>query len=582
MKGALFCMINISNLFPFRYGIFLKLLTTFLMVCIPIYLIGTLMSKSGVDIIRQQVLVLMKQKSDYFVSSMESELKNVLQLQENFLKDSDLQMISIRSDTLRPYEKTKTINDLHSKLMTLAASSRYIKEAFVLMPNLERRLSSVSGHTEMDPQELNDFLSRRPARSGIVALDDRLFIPMGFPYLTNSQFLLVIELSVDKISKDLADMNEQGTGVSYLMSNGNTDRFLIPSIDVPAGNSLLITHTTGIDSSLFKLDGISYLRFAKPFLVSGWTLVTIAEEDEMLKPVHAFKKWSTMLYIISILVIVFVSYLLLRFIHKPLRKLMQAFKKVEIGQFDINLQHRNKDEFHYLYNQFNQMTARLKFLVQQVYEQMIRSQRAELKQLQSQVNPHFLYNSLYILYRMAQEEDFEGVSAMSKHLGEYFKFITQNKDDFVSLEKELQHAKVYASIQQIRFGSRISIQFDEQGSLQSWEVPRLIVQPFLENAIVHGLEDVYEGKIHVRVEANPGSLTIEIEDNGKGAPTELLRKWEEAGGLEHEFGDHALWNVHRRLQLRYGKGSGIRLRTNPLGGLTAALILTTEGAVTYE
>jgi len=574
---------KLSALFPFRYGIFLKLLTTFLLVFIPVYLISSLMSKSGVDIIRQQILVLMEQKSDFFVSSMDSELKRVFQLQEDFLKDPDLQAISIRSDTLTPYEQTKTINDLHSKLYTLSVSSRYIKEAFIIIPKMERRLSSLTGQTELIPQELNDLLAKKVSNSELVSIHDRIYSPMGFPHLNNGLFFVVIELSVPKIREELTDPKAVGNGTSYIMSNDADSSFIIPSMDATEETLPFIQQTASMEETSFHIDNKSYLRFTKSFTFSDWSFVTVVEESQMLHPVYSFKRWLTVLYVIAILVIVIVSLLLLRFIHKPLRKLMQAFKLVEIGQFDIHLQHRNKDEFQILYQQFNQMTAQLKILIQQVYEQTIRSQKAELKQLQSQVNPHFLYNSLFILYRMAQEEDYEGVSGMSKHLGDYFKFITQNKADFVPLEKELQHAKVYTFIQQTRFGNRITFHFTEQGSLNEWEVPRLIIQPFLENAIVHGLEDTYaNGMVNVRVSASTDRLIIEIEDNGKGASPEQLKKWEEKSTLEDEFGDHALWNVHRRLQLRYGNNSGIHLEANSFGGLTATLTIITEGEKDHE
>jgi two-component system sensor histidine kinase YesM len=570
--------LKLSALFPVRYGIFMKLLTTFLLVFIPVYLISSLMNKSGVDIIRQQLLVLMEQKSDFFVSSMDSELERVFQLQEDFLKDQDLQAISIRLDTLTPYEQTKTINDLHSKLYSLSVSSRYIKEALIIMPNIQRRLSSLTGQTELKPQELDDLLRKKISNSGLVALDDRIYIPMGFPHLNNAMFFVVIELSVSKIREELADPKAIGNGTSYIVSNEGNSSFVIPAAGANAETMQFIQQTAAVHDTAFRLDNKSYLRFTKSFKFSDWSFVTIVEEGQMLQPVYSFKIWLTVLYAIAGLVVLVVSLLLLRFIHKPLRKLMHALKMVEIGQFNINLQHSHKDEFHYLYRQFNQMTAQLKILVQQVYEQTIRSQKAELKQLQSQVNPHFLYNSLYILYRMAQAEDFEGVSAMSKHMGDYFKFITQNKADFIPLDKELQHAKTYTLIQQIRFGSRIAFQYTEYGSIDGWEVPRLIIQPFIENAIVHGLEDTHkDGIVHVRIIATSRRLTIEIEDNGKGVSLEQLQKWDNKAALEDEFRDHALWNVHRRLQLRYGNSSGVQLQSNHFGGLTATLSILTEG-----
>ncbi|MFC3803834.1 sensor histidine kinase [Cohnella sp. GCM10012308] len=574
---------KLSALFPVRYGIFMKLLTTFLLVFIPVYLISSLMNKFGVDIIRQQLLVLMEQKSDFFVSSMDSELERVFQLQQDFLKDQDLQAISIRSDTLTPYERTKTINDLHSKLYALSGSSRYIKEALIMMPNIQRRLSSLTGQTELEPKELDDLLHKKTSNSGLVASDDRIYFPMGFPHLNNAMFIVVIELSVSKIREELADPKAIGNGTSYIVSNEGNSSFVIPAAGANAETMQFIQQTAAMQDTAFRLDNKSYLRFTKSFKFSNWSFVTIVEEGQMLQPVYAFKTWLTVLYAIAGIVVLVVSLLLLRFIHKPMRKLMQALKMVEIGQFNINLQHSHKDEFHYLYQQFNKMTAQLNILVQQVYEQTIRSQKAELKQLQSQVNPHFLYNSLYILYRMAQAEDFEGVSAMSKHLGDYFKFITQNKADFIPLDKELQHAKTYTLIQQIRFGSRIAFQFTEYGPVDGWEVPRLIIQPFIENAIVHGLEDTHkDGMVHVRIIATPHRLTIEIEDNGKGVSLEQLQKWDNKAALEDEFRDHALWNVHRRLHLRFGNSSGVQLQSNHFGGLTATLTILTERENVYE
>jgi len=567
------------TIFPFRYGIFLKLLMTFLAVCIPIFIVSSLMNQSGVNVIRQQVLLLMEQKSEYLISSIDKELKRIFFLQEHFLQDSDLHTISISPITMSRYEYAKTISDLRSKLTTLEASSKYIKEVFVLFPNHHKRLSASAGISDLDAQELARFVTTKPAESGLVTLNEQLFFPMGVPYLTNNQFLFVIELSTERISEDLIDPTAQGHGISYIKVAGNDTSFIIPAQNISKEQQSLIQYSSDSDDTMFKMKDQNYLRFSQSFTFADWTFVTLAQEDYILQPVHSFKLWSYVLYTLSIAVVLIISVSLLRFIHKPLRQLMQAFKKVEIGQFDIHLRHGHKDEFHYLFQHFNQMTNQLKVLVKEVYEQTIRSQRAELKQLQSQINPHFLYNSLYIVYRLAQDEDFEGTSTLTKQLGDYFKFITQNQADFIPLKMEIEHAKIYTSIQQFRIGKRIQFHFQEHGTLDDWEVPRLIIQPFLENAIVHGLENVMrDGCITIRITAAAHRLEIEIEDNGKGMSQEQLDKWKIPGLHADEFGDHALWNIHRRLQLRYGENSGLSLHINSFGGLTAALMIQEEGS----
>ncbi len=559
---------KLSTFFPFRYGILQKLFTIFLIVLVPIYIIVYLMSNSGVNIIRQQILTLMEQKSDYFVSATDSELERIAKLQKDMADDPDLQSLSIRPDTLRDYERAKAINDLESKLRTLSESSRYIKEAFVIIPSIERRISSFSGMKDIDQNEFARLLDNKASASGLTSIDERIFFVLGVPYMTKFNYLMVVELSISKIGVDLGSMNSNGNGTVFIWSNETEKPSIIPAVGVTDEIIRFNRQSSELEGTAFRIGNKNYLRFTKSFEFPDWALVTVVEEDQILLPVHSFKEWLIVLSVISIIVFVIASFLLYRYIHKPLRKMMQAFKKVEVGQFDTSLVHTNKDEFYYLFQQFNQMTSQLKILVQQIYEQKIHSQRSELKHLQSQVNPHFMYNSLYTVALMAKEEDYEGVTSMSRHLGDYFKFITQNKADLIPLEKEVQHAKVYASIQEVRFGSRIRFDFQETGDTSEWEVPRLIIQPFLENAIIHGLEDIRQGgRLCVRIIAKPTSLIIEIEDNGKGMPQDKLKKWQEESIIPDEWEDHALWNVHRRLRLRYGDKSGVKLQTNDNGGL---------------
>lgn len=574
---------KLSTVFLFRYGILQKLFTIFLIVLIPIFIIVYFMSESGVDIIRKQTLTLMEQKSDYFVSATDSELERIAKLQKDLTDDPDLQSISLRPDTLRDYERAKAINDLQSKLQTISESSRYIKEAFVIIPRIERRISSFSGMTDIDQNEFARFQTNKASASGLTSFDDRVFFVLGVPYMSKINFLLVVELSISKIGSDLGSLNSTGNGTVFIWSNETDEPSIIPAVGATEEVMRFNRQSAQFEGTAFQIDNKSYLRFTRAFEFPDWSLVTVVEEDQILLPVYAFKEWLMVLSVISGIVFVIASFLLYRYIHKPLRKMMQAFKKVELGQFDTHLTHTNKDEYYYLFRQFNQMTSQLKILVQQVYEQKIHSQRSELKHLQSQVNPHFMYNSLYTVALMAKEEDYEGVTSMSRHLGDYFKFITQNKADLIPLEKELHHAQVYISIQQVRFGGRIDFEFRKEGDTALWEVPRLIIQPFLENAIMHGLENIRQGgRLQVRTFAGINSLKIEMEDNGKGIPQDKLKKWQEGSIIPDEWEDHALWNVHRRLRLRYGDNSGVKLLANENGGLTVILLIHREGGMKDE
>jgi len=559
--------------FQFRYGIFLKLLTTFMIICIPLFLISSLMFKSAVNIIRQQVLVLMEQKVDFRVASLDAELERIFLLQERFLFDEDLQFLSMNPLTSFNYDRFKSINDLRAKLTTLATSSKYIKDVNVMMPHIKKRLSPTTGLVDLDEQEYRYFMNNKPNSSGLLADQNRLYFSTGFPHFMNNNFLLILELSIPKISADLSDAQNASFSTSYIRINDAASPFLIVASGATDEELQYIAQTAASDEPpAGKRQG--YLSLDKPFSYTDWHLVSIAQEASILQPVNKFKIWLYLLYAILVVIVFLASVMLFRFIHRPFRKLIKGFKMVSMGQYGLHLHHPNKDEFHYVFQQFNQMTQQLGVLIKQVYEQTIHRQKAELKHLQSQINPHFLFNSLYILYRMAEEEDYYGVTTLSKHLGDYFKFITHTKDDFIPLAAELQHASVYTSIQEMRIGKRIVFSFTEEGDLGDWVVPRLIVQPLIENAILHGLENTSkDGLVHVAVRMEQRCLCIEVADNGKGMDANALENWSKAANGDEAESDHALWNVHRRLQLYYNKESGIRLFANAMGGLTARIII---------
>uniref|UniRef100_UPI00137593B5 sensor histidine kinase n=1 Tax=Paenibacillus luteus TaxID=2545753 RepID=UPI00137593B5 len=172
----------------------------------------------------------------------------------------------------------------------------------------------------------------------------------------------------------------------------------------------------------------------------------------------------------------------------------RAFKRVEEGNLDLNIRHHKDDEFGFLYERFNEMLVNLQISIDEVYNQQIHRQNAELKQLQSQINPHFLYNCLFSIIRLIKMQKEDEAVQFTNQLAKYFQFITRNTRDTVPLENEAAHARNYVMLQLTRFSDRVTIDFgDIPEKLKPISVPRLIIQPLVENAFVHGLENVTEG-----------------------------------------------------------------------------------------
>jgi len=261
--------------------------------------------------------------------------------------------------------------------------------------------------------------------------------------------------------------------------------------------------------------------------------------------------------------------------------LINAFRQVQKGNLNVRITHNWKDEFEVLSSQFNLMVERLNQLIQEVYEHTIREQQLELRQLQSQINPHFLYNSFYMVQRMAIAEDYRNVISLTQHLSEYFQFITRSSDEEIPLEKEVNHARVYTDIQLMRFGKQLTIQFAElPQSYRQLMVPRLILQPIVENAFKYGLEQkLHDWQLRISFAQLDGGLHIVVEDNGEKLTDELLQT------LTNTLADRStsaettgLINVHRRIRLKFGEEAGITLARSELGGLKVIIRLIGQEA----
>lgn len=338
------------------------------------------------------------------------------------------------------------------------------------------------------------------------------------------------------------------------------------------------------------IEGEEYTLVYEYSDVLNAVLAVYVPEAEILGPLATYRGWFWLFAATSAVVVLVFSYWIYRNIHQPIRRMVLALRKVEQGMMNVMLKHRPNDEFGYMYNQFNKMVGKLNMLIHEVYEQRIRSQRAELKQLQSQINPHFLYNSFFVLHRVAQMQDMDKVLHLTRHLGEYFRYITRTGSDEVTLAEELNHARAYIEIQMQRYSRRVQTicgELPEQA--QGILVPRLILQPLLENAYEHGLENkVSGGKVQVQVQAqvqmqvqgvvSGTAFIIRIEDNGDELTDQRLAQMSHELLLEEPLETTGLLNIHRRLVLKFGPASGLRLSRSALGGLAVDVVLPTSAA----
>ncbi|MCZ8523301.1 MULTISPECIES: sensor histidine kinase [Paenibacillus] len=267
----------------------------------------------------------------------------------------------------------------------------------------------------------------------------------------------------------------------------------------------------------------------------------------------------------------------------PIRRLQAYMRRVEVGDFSVKLEVRSKDEIGLLTHGFNKMVERLESLLEEIYfsrlketEASLRQKESELKVLQSQMNPHFLYNSLETIRGMALDQDMDDIASMSGALAKLLRYNLKNDRPVVTLREELLFCRMYLRVQQYRFEERLHYEFDVPEWAMELPVVKFALQPLVENGIIHGMEPG-AAPMRIRVSAQRESeqaFTVTVEDTGIGMPSGVLE------GIRRDLemkdvlagGDHiGVANVHRRIVYVYGAAYGARIRSREGEGTTVEL-----------
>lgn len=574
--------------------ILLKLLLAFMVLVAPLYIIGLTINMIGQSRLKEELTASQHSKTSFYLDMLESEGEHMINLLQEYVIDKDLHHLTYLNGTMTQFEFTEVIRRVQSKLVQLKGSSVYADTVSAHILTLQRSLSSevsINSTLNDDFKTVEDAL--QISRSGLYHSDDMMFLAIAYPGPAPSDyqsgFILSIKLDESAIIQMLRmfQSREHSTAGAALISPQRekviSDYENQSLLDVTK-SFLKSKHEAGMRK------GAEILEFNNQNMMISYAysplldlyLTAFIPIDEMLGPVDTLNNLLWILSFCSLIVIVAFSYWVYRQIHSPLRNLVKAFRKVENGLLAHVDLPRSNDEFLYLYQRFNTMIDKLNELIHQVYEQKLRVQSSELKQLQSQINPHFLFNTYFILYRLAKKKDHYSIERFVQYLGEYFQYITRNAADDITLEQEFQHSQTYAQIQNIRFQGRIVVEFEPLP--EDWKsvlVPRLSLQPIFENAYKHGLESLSrQGCIRISLKEYHSMLHVVVEDNGDRISNEMLYRLihslKQANGLTEHTG---LLNVHRRLQIRFGPEAGIEVSNSSLGGLQVTMKVSRGGRV---
>ncbi len=291
---------------------------------------------------------------------------------------------------------------------------------------------------------------------------------------------------------------------------------------------------------------------------SNWTLIGVASLDELKMIRHNMFASFGLISLVAFFICIFGIGFAFRLWIKPLKDLQALMLAVGQGKRQMRAKEVGASEFVDLAKQFNHMLDEIDNLLLAVQEKEQKSRQYELQALSSQINPHFLYNTLDTIVWMAEFNDSRKVVELTQSLASYFRLALNNGNEEISLKSELEHVRQYLFIQKQRYGDKLNYEIEELPTYDQYKLPKLVLQPIVENAIYHGIKEIDKaGYIRISVTEEGDHLVISIYDNGQGI--NISKAQQKAKPLKQ--GGVGLANVDQRLKLQFGKSYHMAIKS---------------------
>ena len=308
---------------------------------------------------------------------------------------------------------------------------------------------------------------------------------------------------------------------------------------------------------------------------TGWTVVGCMSVSELLRKSNQAQS----IYVLISALLMIVALLFSRFLAKsltyPLQRLRDSMSRVQEGQFDgSDVEIDSENEIGSLTKSFNVMTHRIQDLMEQNVKEQEAKRKSELKALQSQINPHFLYNTLDSIIWMAEGRKYEEVVLMTASLARLLRQSISNEDEVVPLAREVEYAKGYLTIQKMRYKDKLEFEINVEPSILNIPLIKLVLQPIIENAIYHGLKyKESKGLLQVKGFMKDGNAVLQVIDNGVGMDEETLAHIYDKHKVNYHSNGVGVYNVQKRLKLYYGESYGITYESEKGVGTTATITI---------
>jgi two-component system sensor histidine kinase YesM len=512
---------------------------------------------------RRLVQQLAREINKQIVFNYEQYLGSVVET-GNFLQDAiiSLDIAEDREQIIELFVRNSEIKrDLVTKVIFDASGEVILSDSpGIQSGELSRRaLGRAAANPELNHFFIGPSINRRVSRNSEV-----LIVARSLDFFREDAAdggILYLEFDSSAITTLSRNTNLGDAGHLLILDDGNNlmyqsvnDRYSAESYRIAAERFIGGFPVRLLDQNMYvNINTLANTR---------WRLVTINNIDEVTQTPLQISAVVLVVFIISLLLTALAAGLVSFRISRPINLLINYMERVEEGEFFETISVEGQKEIVALADSFNHMITRIRGLMTRLVEQQRDKRKTELRALQNQINPHFLYNTLDSIVWLAEHKREQDVITTVVALAKFFRISISRGANFIPVETELEHALNYLTIQQIRYVERFSHRFEIDPEMMRYRVMKLILQPLLENAIHHGLGDE-PGDIVLRGWLGESMMYFSVSNSGYGITEAKIREIDEKMRGKEDGHGVGLRNVFQRLRLYYGEEADIRISSIP-------------------
>ena len=529
-----------------------------------------------------------EKKMEYSASQSFAQIKSVLEFKTKYINDS-VDVLSM-DDYLQKIMRTKfdeyadnygqqliDVDKLMKQVNNIQNKEGIVKIRFYMRKGL---LYSNEGKTFFT---VDDVIERSWYKRLLEQKNKNLWCtPQDFAY-EKGNFKNVIPMV--KNIKNLDDLNQNIGIVRFDLAESDIKDLLIKGRPINTSSVLIFNSSNEIVCSSGEEKGnglveLPIMRVIYQHAKQTWTKVKLNGNDNMLQikningtdwsmamiipysDIHASIKTMRYKMISLILVLILLAYISAFFIArtntKRLMNFLKVMRKVERGDLSVQIESGNLDEIGELEHNFNQMLSRIRVLIEEEFNLGKKVKSAELKALQAQINPHFLYNTLDLINWYSFMDRGEELRELVVSLSNFYKLSLSRGEEIIPLEDEIEHVKAYMDIQNKRYDNAIKLNIHVEDGLKEYKILKIILQPIVENSILHGIMEKKEkrGEINIDAKLREGALILTVIDDGVGMDENRLKEVQE-GRYVSSSSSYGIRNIKERLKTLHGDGVDI-------------------------